>query len=372
MMEIVIISDIFIYIYHICPFNLIHQDHFGITTPSDVFDPKKRPATGDLQEGLQLQDTWMPGKFIRSKTRSLGRPIGVVSLLMFFGSKSHPPTKTYKAGVGTSRHDHGNGVRQLPGGAEIDSHSWGWLGVFFEVGEDGETHETETFLQEKVLLPFKNWFVSKTWFFTEPWLGWHIKNTHKDTHKPFIWWTCCIVSGKLATYLGELVVLQLPLLPSEPTSYQTPCRASYWKIPGFAFWKWSQTIPKWFTNWKTKWSHYLWSSYPAMHLPLKNLQCQSYSKMSADASQPNTNKLGFHKGFCHNTWPNRARSSLCWASRHVWREHMVQGSLRWLPPQVGSQDPAEMVSCIFNTKRNEVYCNHFGKRHRIVCRCCSF
>lgn len=243
-------------------------------------------------------------------------------------------------------------------------------GIFWSGGRWGNARNGN--FQEKVLLPFKNWFVSKTWFFTEPWLGWHIKNTHKDTHKPFIWWTCCIVSGKLATYLGELVVLQLPLLPSEPTSYQTPCRASYWKIPGFAFWKWSQTIPKWFTNWKTKWSHYLWSSYPAMHLPLKNLQCQSYSKMSADASQPNTNKLGFHKGFCHNTWPNRARSSLCWASRHVWREHMVQGSLRWLPPQVGSQDPAEMVSCIFNTKRNEVYCNHFGKRHSIVCRCCSF
>lgn len=104
------------------------------------------------------------------------------------------------------------------------------LGYFLKWGKMGKTHETETFLQEKVLLPFKNWFVSKTWFFTEPWLGWPIKNTHKDTHKPFIWWTCCIVSGKLATYLGELVVLQLPLLPSEPTSYQTPRRASYWKI----------------------------------------------------------------------------------------------------------------------------------------------
>ena len=138
--------------------------------------------------------------------------------------------------------------------------------------------------------------------------------------------------------------------------------------------------PKWSTNRKTKWSHYLWSSYPAMHLPLKNLQCQSYSKCLLMISTcPMTGFLPQHVAE-QGPFLSVLGIPACVKRAYGAGLSPVVASARWAsgpwpaPPwRIKNIMPMSIriMYRIFNLKIYEVYCNDFWKRNR-VCHCCSF
>lgn len=188
----------------------------------------------------------MPGKFIRSKTGPYRSPgLGWFPCWCFLAPNPTPgPNKNIqKPEVGTSRHDHGNGVRQLPGGAEIDSHSWGWLGVFFEVGEDGENARNGNFPSREGLASFQKLVCVQDMVFhwTMTWMA-HQKHTQRHTQTIYMMnvlysfrktchifrWTCSIAAS-LATFWTNIlpntmsgVLLENQVLPSGNGPKQSP------------------------------------------------------------------------------------------------------------------------------------------------------